>query len=42
MLHNSWTPLEYKNLSEKEFLKKDIALSKLLNYIIYNKTMNTI
>ena len=29
-LQNSWTPLKYKNMSEEEFLKQDILLSKLL------------
>lgn len=29
-LHNSWTPKELKNLSEKEFLNKNCTLSKLL------------
>ena len=33
-LHNSWTPLEYKNMSEKEFLKHDILLSKLLSHLL--------
>ena len=33
-LHNSWTPKKYKNMSEKEFLKQDILLSKLLAKII--------
>ena len=28
-LHNSWTPLKYKQMSEKEFLHQDILLSKL-------------
>lgn len=35
LLHNSWTPLEYKKLTEKEFLKKDILLSRLLSQILY-------
>ena len=29
-LHNSWTPLKYKKMSEKEFLKQNILLSNLL------------
>ena len=33
-LHNSWTPLKYKIMSEKEFLKQDILLSKLLAYLL--------
>ena len=28
-LHNSWTPLKYKQMSDIEFLKQDILLSKL-------------
>lgn len=34
MLHNSWTPSKYKTMSETEFLKQDILLSKLLFYIL--------
>ena len=34
LLHNSWTPLKFKNMSEKEFLKEDILLSKLLSKIL--------
>lgn len=30
MLHNSWTPDKYKNMSEEEFLKQDCTLSKVL------------
>lgn len=33
-LHNSWTPYKYKILSEKEFLKQDILLSKILSIIL--------
>ena len=33
-LHNSWTPLEYKRMSEREFLNQDILLSKLLVQIL--------
>ena len=37
LLHNSWTPGIYKNMSEQEFLKEDILLSKLLGKILnYN------
>ena len=35
LLHNSWTPSKYKAMSEKEFLKQNILLSKLLNKILY-------
>ena len=34
LLHNSWTPNIYKNMSEEEFLKQDILLSKLLAKIL--------
>ena len=34
MLHNSWTPPDYKYLPKSEFLKKDILLSKLLSNIL--------
>ena len=37
MLHNSWTPFKYRIMSENDFLKQDITLSKLLNHIIYKK-----
>ena len=33
-LHNSWTPLKYKKMSENEFLKQDILLSKLLSELL--------
>ena len=33
-LHNSWTPSEYKKLSEKEFLNQNITLSNLLNNLL--------
>ena len=35
MLHNSWTPLKYKRMSEIEFLKEDILLSRLLSMVLY-------
>lgn len=34
MLHNSWTPLKYKRMSEIEFLKEDILLSRLLSMVL--------
>ena len=34
LLHNSWTPSKYKNMTEDEFLKQDILLSKLLDQIL--------
>ena len=33
-LHNSWIPVEYKKMSEKEFIKQDILISKLFQKII--------
>ena len=35
LLHNSWTPVEYKTMSEGDFLRQEILLSKLLAYILY-------
>ena len=37
LLHNSWTPLKYKKMSEEEFLAQDIFLSKLLKKILLIK-----
>lgn len=34
LLHNSWTPSKYKNMTEKEFLAQDILLSKLLSQLL--------
>jgi len=34
LLHNSWTPSEYKKMSKEEFLKQDILLSKLLSKLL--------
>ena len=34
MLHNSWTPLKYKKMSEEEFLHQDIMLAHLLRRIL--------
>ena len=34
MLHNSWTPLKYKTMSEIQFLKEDILLPRLLSKIL--------
>ena len=36
LLHNSWTPLKYKLMSEKDFLKQEILLSRLLSEILNN------
>ena len=35
MLHNSWTPEYYKNLSKQEFLEKNNTLSEIFKYAIY-------
>ena len=37
-LQNSWTPLKYKAMSEKEFLNQDILLSKLLGILLKDKS----
>lgn len=37
LLHNTWTPLKYKNMSENDFLKQDILISKLLSKILIQK-----
>lgn len=34
LLHNSWTPTLYKNMTEKEFLSQDILISKLLSKLL--------
>lgn len=34
LLHHSWTPPKYKNMSEKEFLQQDILISKLLSKLL--------
>lgn len=34
MLHNSWTPKEYKSLSEKEVLKQQCTLSNILREVL--------
>lgn len=34
LLHNSWTPLKYKNMSEKQFLSQNILLSNMLEYLL--------
>ncbi len=34
LLHNSWTPMKYKKLSEAEFLNEDILLSRLISKIL--------
>jgi mannosyltransferase OCH1-like enzyme len=36
LLHNSWTPLKYKRMSEYEFLNQDILISKLLSKLLNN------
>ena len=34
LLHNSWSPSKYKKMSQQEFLKQDILLSRLLKHIL--------
>ena len=34
LLHNSWTPAEFKNLSETDFLKTNIPLAQLLRKLL--------
>jgi hypothetical protein len=34
LLHNSWTPIKYKKMSEQEFLNEDILLAKLFLHIL--------
>ena len=34
LLHNSWTPSEFKKMSQEEFLKQDIPLAHLLKTIL--------
>ena len=36
MLHNSWTPSKYKKMSEIQFLKEEILLSRLLAKLLNN------
>ena len=38
MLHNSWIPNKYKDMSEEEFLRQDILLSHLLSKILNDNT----
>lgn len=34
MLHNSWTPVEYKSLSEEEFMKTGCTLANILTEVL--------
>lgn len=34
LLHNSWTPKQFKEMSSEEFLRQDIRLSRLLRTVI--------
>jgi hypothetical protein len=34
LLHNSWTPEHYRNMSADEFLRQDILLADLLKRIL--------
>jgi len=38
LLHNSWTPMKYKKMSEEVFLKQDILLSHILSKLLIDKT----
>lgn len=40
MLHNSWTPVEYKNMSEEEFLKTGCTLANILVEVLEMKLAN--
>lgn len=33
MLHNSWTPIEFKNMNKKEFLSHDNTITNIFKYI---------
>ncbi|WP_086239066.1 glycosyltransferase family 32 protein [Campylobacter devanensis] len=35
LLHNSWTPLEFKNMSKNDFLQTNCTLSNILRYALY-------
>ena len=37
LLHNSWTPKKYKNMTESEFLSQDIFLVDLLKKVLEKK-----
>lgn len=37
-LHNSWTPEQYKKMNAADFLESGIALAKLLQYALHNKS----
>ena len=39
LLHNSWTPSKYKNMTEEEFLAQDILISKLLAQILNKNSL---
>ena len=39
LLHNSWTPIKYKNMTEEEFLSQNILLSKILSQILKGKSI---
>lgn len=34
LLHNSWTPDEYKNMTQEKFLEQDITLAKILKKVM--------
>ncbi|MFI3242244.1 MAG: capsular polysaccharide synthesis protein [Alphaproteobacteria bacterium] len=37
LLHNSWTPQKYQQMSKEEFLNQDILLSNILNNLLEDK-----
>ena len=39
LLHNTWTPYKYKNMSEEEFLNQNILLAHLLRKILRKKKL---
>ena len=38
LLHNSWTPIEYKKMTEQTFLKQNILMSSLIKKVLNIKT----
>ena len=38
LLHNSWTPIEYKKMTEQKFLKQNILMSSLIKKVLNIKT----
>ena len=40
LLHNSWTPIKYKNMSEEKFLHLDIMISEFFRLILKKNIVN--